>query len=1520
MKSSLTTMALFLALAHLPVAGPLRFSHAAPSAWQCEHLWPPLEQPWHFNMPNGVGIDRDGYVYVADTGNHRIQKFTKDGQLVTLWGKQGRGEGEFDAPDDIAADLDGFIYASDKFNQRIQKFTANGEFVGCWRNPGDEWFLPSGIASDNRGSLYILNADNKGVYRFTTDGRFIAKWGVVGDGGNANFNGIAVDPDGRIVAADRDQSRIRIYSPDGILLDQWDARGDGPGQLNGPAGIAIGPAGNIYVADGDNDRVQVFSPDGAFLKQWGQFGTGDGAFNSTSGVAVDETGVYVGDWQHQRIQKFTHSGRFLDAWASRGDGNGEFDAPEGVDLDENGNVYVADKRNHRVQVFTPEGRFLRQWGGEGSDQGRFKWPFGLAVGDGVVYVADTGNDRVQIFDLYGEPLAVWNGPGDDADRFDRPSDIALDGNGFVYVADWKNNRVCKFNASGRCLDVWGAPDGDVQFEAPFSLAVHLDQAIYVVDDYYNCHVRVQKLDLDGGLIEQWIARETDPLSCPDVSGIAVDDNGNVYLPDVSGDRILIYSESGIPLGAIGEPGLGPGQLNGPRSVAASPDGRLYVSDSGNNRIQAFKPADADQKIAKAILVAGGGPYPGNHLWDATRTCVNFAYRVLNDRTLSKEKILYLSPDSAIDLDGNGKPDDVNGDATRKHLEEAILEWAADADQLTLYLADHGGSERFRLNDREILSASELGAWLDEFQARTPAEVVVIYDACNAGSFLPALAGGMGRRTVIAGADAGEDAYFITQGAVSFSGFFWTQIFNGESVGTAFRAAEAAIGGVTSFQNPVMVSGTDLNPDELFLGHRTVMEGESPVIRAVCPDRSVSGSNQVELWAEVADDDGISRTWAVIRPTDFRQRSSDKPVIDLPTVELTPTTGDRFEGTFDGFANRGTYTATFYGRDRKGNVSKPVASRISIGAHLLRRAVIVAGASGAPALDDVFFNVAAFAYRALRFQGYGDAEIHFLSSIEDQPHVDGAATTENFSSILTEWSADDTMDLLIYLVGGGGEGRFQLNEDDDLPIAILDAWLDDLQTEIPGPVVVVCDADRAGTFLPLLTPEMNHERFLIAGTPADGQAMFMAGGAFSFSHFFWNGVLNGMTLRRAFEDAVNAISLAGTETAGKPILDDTGNGIGNESVDGVRTAGYAIGAGIRLSGNDPVVRAAPLDTVLFGEPSSLIYAQDIAGAVPVVRVWAVIRPPGDEAAAAVEPAAALPLPGTGNGRYEAVYDGFEVFGDYAVSIYAEDADGGVSTALSFTVHQSLGSDVWEIDDDRNLAVSVNLHSDGPMVRNFHETDRADWYRMMGVKDQFYSIEIENQGPGCRIRMEMMDAQGTPVLVEDTVEGGNMLRHDWKCPSDGVYYIKLTNIISSPKSDSGYHFRLFRPVGPFAGMVKGRVVDAETDEPVKMARIQTNAGASALSRPDGRYLIVQEPGKAKISIAADHYLPMERNGVVVSEGGTTLQDFRLKADDGISDPVSPGRADETPVMDNSRDVGGICFIRASSELTADESLGR
>ena len=76
-----------------------------------------------FTAPAGVAVASDGSVYVTDSGNHRIQKFTSEGLFVSKWGTEGTRDGEFDGPTFVAEASDGSVYVTDSGNYRIQKFS-----------------------------------------------------------------------------------------------------------------------------------------------------------------------------------------------------------------------------------------------------------------------------------------------------------------------------------------------------------------------------------------------------------------------------------------------------------------------------------------------------------------------------------------------------------------------------------------------------------------------------------------------------------------------------------------------------------------------------------------------------------------------------------------------------------------------------------------------------------------------------------------------------------------------------------------------------------------------------------------------------------------------------------------------------------------------------------------------------------------------------------------------------------------------------------------------------------------------------------------------------------------------------------------------------------------------------------------------------------------------------------------------------------------------------------------------------
>ncbi|MGQ9653572.1 MAG: hypothetical protein ACUVXD_05840, partial [Thermodesulfobacteriota bacterium] len=79
-----------------------------------------------------IAVSADGRVYVADTGNHRVQRFTRDGLPLGAWGGEGSGDGEFLSPAGVAVGLFGYVYMVNRGNRKVQRFDRDGRFAGAW--------------------------------------------------------------------------------------------------------------------------------------------------------------------------------------------------------------------------------------------------------------------------------------------------------------------------------------------------------------------------------------------------------------------------------------------------------------------------------------------------------------------------------------------------------------------------------------------------------------------------------------------------------------------------------------------------------------------------------------------------------------------------------------------------------------------------------------------------------------------------------------------------------------------------------------------------------------------------------------------------------------------------------------------------------------------------------------------------------------------------------------------------------------------------------------------------------------------------------------------------------------------------------------------------------------------------------------------------------------------------------------------------------------------------------------------
>ncbi len=221
-----------------------------------------------FNEPWGIALGPDGSVYVADLWNHRIQQFTADGRFLRAWGQFDRVQspmespGLFYGPRALVAVGDR-LYVADTGNKRVQVFTLDGQFVAAWGGLGilpgqlDE---PVGIAALPDGHLVVADTWNRRIQLFTPDGAPVRSWPIAGwlDQSPTSKPYVAVDARGHIFVTDPTGFRVVVFDAQGNPLWSFGQYGEDVASFQLPQGIAVGPDGRIWVVDSGGHRVMAF--------------------------------------------------------------------------------------------------------------------------------------------------------------------------------------------------------------------------------------------------------------------------------------------------------------------------------------------------------------------------------------------------------------------------------------------------------------------------------------------------------------------------------------------------------------------------------------------------------------------------------------------------------------------------------------------------------------------------------------------------------------------------------------------------------------------------------------------------------------------------------------------------------------------------------------------------------------------------------------------------------------------------------------------------------------------------------------------------------------------------------------------------------------------------------------------------------------------------------------------------------------------------------------------------------------
>jgi DNA-binding beta-propeller fold protein YncE len=215
-----------------------------------------------FRLPVGIDVSDSGKIFVADTGNHRIQVFDSEGKFLYMFTvKKGPGEGPSNPVDVAVSKLNNYLYISDNDNHTIKVYKQNGTFDFTFGKFGEDYGTfryPATMAINDYNEVYVVDVLNTRVQKFDPFGKFIVSigsWGVL-QGRLFRPKGVALDNKNRILISDSYMGVIQAFTDlgrfVGVLCEKNKIR-----RFKSPVGIVVDRNDRLLVVEMRGNNITV---------------------------------------------------------------------------------------------------------------------------------------------------------------------------------------------------------------------------------------------------------------------------------------------------------------------------------------------------------------------------------------------------------------------------------------------------------------------------------------------------------------------------------------------------------------------------------------------------------------------------------------------------------------------------------------------------------------------------------------------------------------------------------------------------------------------------------------------------------------------------------------------------------------------------------------------------------------------------------------------------------------------------------------------------------------------------------------------------------------------------------------------------------------------------------------------------------------------------------------------------------------------------------------------------------------